>query len=157
MRAFVFLLAALLAATPAMAQIQSGGMRQMNSGSQIEAGNANNHALQGVQQQRTGLGLQQGGLQPGPATAPAVQGGLKPGMKDIQGKLAPRSRAAELAQIEQQLRDIEAKLNAMGALPMKDKGKVGAIQDRCGKLIATLSNIMKKMSETQAAIIGNMK
>lgn len=53
--------------------------------------------------------------------------------------------------------DLKAKLDSMNEMGEMDSLRLQMAMDRLGKMMETLSNIMKKIDDTDSAIVNNMK
>jgi hypothetical protein len=66
-------------------------------------------------------------------------------------------QTASPAEIKQLQDDIKNKLDAANEMSEENSLRLQMMMDRRSKLMSTLSNIMKKISDTQDGIISNLK
>jgi hypothetical protein len=74
---------------------------------------------------------------------------------------APRGQAARLqataAELEQAIDEVKAELDSLSELGETESLRLQMAMDRVSKFMTTLSNILKKASETSAQITQNLK
>jgi Mg2+ and Co2+ transporter CorA len=74
---------------------------------------------------------------------------------------APRGQAARLqataAELEQAIDEAKAELDSLSELGETESLRLQMAMDRVSKFMTTLSNILKKASETSAQITQNLK
>ncbi len=63
----------------------------------------------------------------------------------------------DVAQLESILEDLQAKLDGMNEMSEMTSLRLQIMMDRRSKFLSTLSNIMKKISETQDTLVQNLK
>jgi hypothetical protein len=68
-----------------------------------------------------------------------------------------KGRIDDVAQLEAIRENLQAKLDGMDEMSEMTSLRLQMMMDRRSKFIATLSNIMKKISETQNALVQNLK
>lgn len=78
------------------------------------------------------------------------------GVKCVRTDLHP-GKITDLARLEAIQNDLKSRLDGMSELSEMTSLRLQMMMDRRSKFIATLSNIMKKISDTQAAIVQNLK
>ena len=109
------------------------------------------------------------------AVAADAERDLKAVLADMQAKVAAKQRLRQLlGQVNQELgrargdvgygalvREaqgvISGHLGAMSAMSEETSLRLQEAMDRHAKLMTTLSNVVKKMSDTSSAIVGNLK
>ena len=87
-----------------------------------------------------------------PVLDPDAAGGLRWAAADLAGEKLTR-----LEQLDCIVAEVQSKLDGLSDLSELDAMKLQMMMDRRSKFIEMLANIMKKTSETQAAIVGNLK
>jgi putative addiction module CopG family antidote len=87
-----------------------------------------------------------------PVLDPETAGGLRWAVADLAGEKLMR-----LQQLDCIVDEVQGKLDSLSDLSELDAMKLQMLMDRRSKFIETLANIMKKVSETQAALVGNLK
>jgi hypothetical protein len=104
---------------------------------------AANEAKGGKRPRTTPMGLAPGGTKPVPM--PSSQ--------------APTPHAFKTGRppLNQQFADLAREKDGLSDLSQEQSLKLQMYQDRYGKLMEMLSNIMKKQSDTQASIVSNLK
>jgi chromosome segregation ATPase len=74
---------------------------------------------------------------------------------------APRGQAASLrastAELDQAIDEVKAELDSLSELGETESLRLQMAMDRMSKLMSTLSNILKKISETSGQITQNLK
>lgn len=96
-------------------------------------------------------------------------------MADVQGKLAARQRVGQLlrqvthehariagqpaygALVDEVSRALTDQLSAMNELSDTESQRLQEAMDRMSKMMSTLSNILKKIRDTEQSIINNLK
>ncbi|MCK4946516.1 MAG: hypothetical protein KAS59_09670 [Alphaproteobacteria bacterium] len=68
-----------------------------------------------------------------------------------------RSNEDVLLKIESKINNIEQELDSLSDLSEEESIKLQMLQERMSKMATTLSNILKKYSDTKSAIIQNIK
>jgi hypothetical protein len=145
MRYFILALALIL--LPCHAQAGTDGISQLNTVTQQKADNANDDALQDAARQR---GLIQGQTGKSQASAGTVA-------KPPKALKLPNPNQAKVKQLEAQVKALNTKLNSITGLPDDQQLRIQQMQDHMAKMMALMSNLMEKMSETQNGIVQNMK
>jgi hypothetical protein len=84
-----------------------------------------------------------------------VKPGDSPALKNNRTELAETMRAFEA--LEAKAQGLQAKPGAMSEMSETQSLELQMTMDRMSKLLETMSNIMKKMSDTGSSIIQNMK
>jgi len=87
-----------------------------------------------------------------PVLDPDAAGGLRWLAADLAGEKLTR-----LEQLDCIVDELQGKLDGLSDLSELDAMKLQMLMDRRSKFLEMLSNMMKKISETQAAIVGNLK
>ena len=87
-----------------------------------------------------------------PVLDPDATGGLRWVPTDLAGEKLTR-----VEQLDCIVDELQSKLDSLSDLSEMTAMRLQMLMDRRAKLMETLSNIMKKVSETQAAIIQNLK
>jgi len=77
-----------------------------------------------------------------------------PAVTKVNTPVTTKASAAEITKVQD---DMKAKLDSLNELSEQRNLKMQMYMDRRSKAMETLSNIMKKISETQDSIIQNMK
>ena len=75
----------------------------------------------------------------------------------ISGSENERSREGTIEELVRTREALEAKLDSLSELGELESLRLQMAMDRLSKLMSTLSNLMKKVSETQATIVQNLK
>ncbi len=74
---------------------------------------------------------------------------------------APRAQAATLkattAELEQSIDEVKAELDSLSEMGETESLRLQMAMDRMSKLMSTLSNILKKASDTSGQITQNLK
>lgn len=109
------------------------------------------------------------------AVAADAERDLKAVLADMQAKVAAKQRLRQLlSQVNQELGKVQGDtgygalvreaqgvitghLDAMNGMSEETSLRLREAMDRHAKLMTTLSNVLKKMSDTSSAITGNMK
>lgn len=76
-------------------------------------------------------------------------------MNTTEQRLTRLERA--LADVDRQIEDLKTDVDKMSGMSELDALRLQAAMDRMSKLQSTLSNLLKKMSDTQSAIAQNLK
>ena len=63
----------------------------------------------------------------------------------------------EKAELDQQADAIKQDLDAMGEMGEMESLRLQMAMDRMSKMMSTLSNVLKKTSDTSSSIVQNMK
>jgi antitoxin ParD1/3/4 len=87
-----------------------------------------------------------------PALDPDATGGLRWAPTDLAGEKLTR-----VEQLDGIVDELKGKLDSLSDLTEIEAMRLQMLMDRRSKAMEMLSNMMKKMSETQAAIVQNMK
>lgn len=88
--------------------------------------------------------------------SPAQQGILRNDLSNLQAQ--SQQLCDSVAQLQQRISESVKELQAQGVSNEVAKAQImQQYGDRINKMMVTLSNILKKMSETSSSIIGNMK
>jgi hypothetical protein len=87
-----------------------------------------------------------------PVLDPYATGGLRWVPTDLAGEKLTR-----VEQLDCIVDELEGKLDGLSDLSEMDAMRLQMLMDRRSKAMEMLSNMMKKISETQAAIVQNMK
>ena len=70
---------------------------------------------------------------------------------------AERNGQPANAELEAALEETKSQADSLSEMSEADSLALQAAMDRLSKLMSTMSNLLKKMSETQASITGNIK
>ena len=89
---------------------------------------------------------------PLPVADPDAAGRLRWAATDLAG-----GKLARVEQLECIVAELEGKLDSLSEMGEMDMLRLQMLMDRRSKLEEALSNMMKKMAETQGAIVGNLK
>lgn len=89
-------------------------------------------------------------------TAPAEGTGSQQTVKLPKAKLL-NPNVAKLKQLEAQMKALDQKLDSINGLAEDQQLRIQQMQDHMAKMMALMSNLMQKMSETQNGIVQNMK
>lgn len=88
--------------------------------------------------------------------SPAQQGIIRNDLSNLQAQ--SQQLCDSVAQLQQRISESVKELQSQGVSNEVVKSQImQQYGDRINKMMATLSNILKKMSETSNSIIGNMK
>ena len=87
-----------------------------------------------------------------PVLDPDAAGGLRWAATDLAGEKLTR-----VEQLDCIVAELEGKLDSLSDLSEMAAIKMQMLMDRRSKFMEMLSNMMKKISETQAALVGNLK
>lgn len=90
------------------------------------------------------------------APVPVADPGAKGGVRFVQTDLHS-GRIADIETLESIQSDLRDKLDGMDELSEMTSLRLQIIMDRRSKFLSTLSNILKKISDTQDALVQNLK
>ena len=137
-----YILVFLLILLPAPVMAGSNGINNLTAVSSAKADNTNDKALHGADTQRDNMRVQQHALER------KVDSGMATGK---------RSHKMELQQISAELDDIKRRLDSMRDMADEDGPRLQMMMSRLSKMQSTLSNLLKKSSETSQGITQNLK
>jgi hypothetical protein len=75
----------------------------------------------------------------------------------VQGDYAPAAGQPTKAELDSQIDQLKSDLDSMSEMGEMESLRLQMAMDRLSKMMSTLSNLLKKISDTQDAMVQNIK